>query len=136
MARMTPDLEEMVIEALACNMTHVEAAAQVGVSSKTVQRLLASVDFMGRLAQRRAMKVIDYAGRLDDIEDLALATLREAMGAGERMADRLHAVDCWSRQRIHVRTALDIEARFLALEARDPVNADAEAPDDAEGGAS
>ena len=38
MTRLTPEREQMLIEALASNRTHVEAAADLGISAKTLSR--------------------------------------------------------------------------------------------------
>ena len=110
-------------------LTHVDAAKAAGVSSKSVQRLLGRPDFASRLAQARAVRAIDYAARLDDLEDVAMAAIRDAMGPENKISDRLHGVECWARQRGFVRMAFDVDARLGALEADDDHDDDLD-PDD------
>ena len=119
MSKVTAAQEEMVLEALTRRCTHVEAASAAGISSKSVQRLLARPDFASRLAQGMAVRLLDYAARLDDMEDVVMAAIRDAMAPDNRVADRLHGVDCWARQRGSVRASFDFEARLQALERRD-----------------
>ena len=119
MSRVTAEVEEAVLAALTRGCSHGDAAACAGISSKSVQRLLARADFASRVAQARAVRVIDFAARLDDMEEVAMTAIRDSMGPHNRMADRLHGVECWSRQRAFVRASFDVEARLRALEAPD-----------------
>ncbi len=128
MPRVTSSVEEVVLAALARGCSHVDAAAAAGVSSKSVQRLLGRPDFASQLAQRRAVRVLDFAARLDEMESIAMEAIRDAMGPGNKTADRLHGVECWSRQRAYVHASFDVEARLRALEG--PVDDDDLDPED------
>ena len=116
MTRMTREVEAMLVEALAAGLSHVDAAAAVGVSSKSVQRALSRHDFILRLAKRRAVKLLDFASRVETLEPDALNVLREAMGCDERR-DRLRAATMWFALTARARIDFDVEVRLQALEA-------------------
>lgn len=107
--------DEMLMAALAAGKTVRDAAAEAGVSDRTVFRRLEQVDFRQRVADMRARMVEAAAGRLADAAGAACARLKSLLEA-ESESVQLGAARTILEQTVRLRELLEIESRLKKLE--------------------
>ncbi len=107
--------DDMLLELLAAGWTHEEAAASVGVSTKTVQRRLHQASFRLELARRRAQRATELAARLSSATTRAVDVIVAAFDA-DSDATRLKAADLALTWFARIRRETDLEERVRQLE--------------------
>jgi DNA-binding CsgD family transcriptional regulator len=89
-----------LLDLLASGTSHVDAAAELNISTRTVQRALESDEFRTELQHRREQIETQAATRLPTLFAQAIDVLQQAMASGN-MTDRLRAARLtfdWRRQ--------------------------------------
>jgi hypothetical protein len=108
--------EDALLLALACGASVDQAARQCGLSTRTVYRRLAEVDFRRRLQALRGDMVSRTAGTLTAAATEAVRTLLELLKGPTSDAVRLGAARAVLEIGMKVREAADLEERLSALE--------------------
>lgn len=78
--------DEMICQLLAEGWTHARIGAEMGVSTKTIQRRLQMPEFASELSRRRRAVVAATTAALEHMGVAALASLRELLDSND---DRL-----------------------------------------------
>ncbi len=115
--------DEMLLDLLAAGWTHEEAAASVGLSSKTVQRRLQDGDFRLELAHRRARRAAELAARLSSATTRAVDVIIAGFDADSDVT-RLKAADMALTWFARIRRDTDLDERMARLESGAHVSTD------------
>jgi hypothetical protein len=108
--------DDALLMALACGVTVENAAAKVGLSTRTVYRRLADADFCKRLQKVRTDMVERATAMLTAAGMEAVKTLLVLQQAATPAAVRLGAARAVLEIGIKMREVADIEQRLAALE--------------------
>lgn len=108
--------DSLIIAALAAGKTHEQAAAQAGVSLRTVARRVTGPDFRQAVLETRAALIEQATGKLADATTLAAAEL-VALLADESSTVRLSAARSILDTAGRYAEATDVNERIQRLEA-------------------
>jgi hypothetical protein len=108
--------DSLLIAALAAGATNEDAAAQAGVSVRTLQRRLAEPGFKQKVDQARSDLIFRAVGALADASSEAAQTLRDLL-ASDRPSVQLGAAKAILDLGIKVREHAELADRIEALEA-------------------
>jgi hypothetical protein len=108
--------DEKILVALACGATVPKAAADAGVSTRTVERRLADPKFRARLHQLRGETLERAGGMLTAATLKSVSTLVSLQDAGHPAGVRLQAAKSVLELALRVREVAELEARLAALE--------------------
>jgi len=111
------DQDAKLIELLGRGVTKAEAARQPGMSSRTVSRRLEQPEFNAQVVQFRAELLEPATGRLADLADAALDSLKSLLSSTTTPSVRLKAATCVLESLLRYREVLNLEERIVALEA-------------------
>ena len=107
--------DELLLTGLATGLTHVEAAALAGLSSKTVQRRVRDPRFAAEVRARKAARVERITGRLVELSERAVTVLESGLG-DEAAPIRLRAADLVLGWSVRLRRESDLERRIAEIE--------------------
>lgn len=106
--------DEVAIAALGARMSHEEAAARAGMSSRTLRRRLENQDFVRRVAEARERGLQRALAELDSGLEEALVAARELVRPGNQPSVRLKAAQVLlSGSKLR---ELEIEHRLVEVE--------------------
>jgi uncharacterized membrane-anchored protein YjiN (DUF445 family) len=91
---------ERLLDLLSSGCKHVEAAAELNISPRTIQRALEDEEFRSELQHLRQQKVTEAAARVSTLVERAVEVLEEAMTSAST-TDRLRAARLvleWNRR--------------------------------------
>jgi hypothetical protein len=112
-----PKNRPAAIAALARGATHTQAAAESGISARTLRRWLAEdPDFAAEVAEVRTGLLDEAVGRITAAAGEAVETLRGALTDPDGR-NRVQAARVLLDALLPLRESLDLEQRIAALEA-------------------
>lgn len=111
------DSRRLAAEVLATGGSYTAAGEACGRSKRTIIRWMADADFARLVADLRAERLSEVAGRLAELAPRAVDVLAEAMNS-EHAAERLRGAQLALEWSIRLRRAADLEARMLEVERR------------------
>ena len=106
-----------LIELLGRGTTQAEAGRLTGMSARTVSRRLDDPAFSGQVERFRAGLLEAATGRLADLADAALDSLKSLLSSTTTPSVRLKAATCVLESLLRYREVLNLEERIVALEA-------------------
>lgn len=119
----SPDQEKSIspaqyraIESLLTQGKHKKAAADAGVSVRTLQRWFDDPAFMAMLRHAEAAAVAGLSRRLAALGDSAMEALSDALAPYNKIGTRLRAAQIVIDNLIRLRELVDIETRLSQLE--------------------
>jgi hypothetical protein len=105
-----------LIELLGRGTTQAEAGRLTGMSARTVSRRLDDPAFSGQVERFRAGLLEAATGRLADLADAALDSLKSLLDERNPATVRIQAVKCVLESTLRFRDSLMIERRLSELE--------------------
>ena len=120
--------DEALIDVLSTGVAYAAAGAVVGLSERSVRRRMTNPLFVAAVARRRGERLAEVTGQVSALAVRAVEVLEHAL-EDDNQAFRLRAAQMVLTLTRHLRTEVDNEARFLALEVKVGLVHDSE-PDD------
>jgi hypothetical protein len=108
--------QRRAIEALLTHGTTTAAAEAAGVQRKTVYRWKQQPEFIEALAEAERAAVERLSRDLAGLSAQAAEVLRDAMRPGQKMSNRLRAVEIVIGRLVDLRGLVEIEKRLEQLE--------------------
>ena len=111
------DFRRAAAEVIASGGSYTDAGEACGRSKRTIIRWMSDPDFARLVADLRAERLSEVAGRLAELAPRAVQVLADAMDS-ELPAERLRGAQLALEWSIRLRRAADLEVRMLEVERR------------------
>jgi len=117
-ARRRADRDERIKEALSVGLSYTDTSEEVGVSVRTIARLMSDAEFAADVWERRSARMAQLSGQLIGAALGAVDVIRREMTLGERSADRVRAAALSLTLAARFRREHELELRLRAVEER------------------
>ena len=110
-------VDKKLVEALASGLTYSQAGEVAGCTSRTVARRMAEPTFAAVVSRARGERVAELTGQLTGLGSKAIEAIGECLQSGSP-AERLRAAQLPLTMVLRMRSEVELEARFTAIEKR------------------